>query len=254
MEKKRLHSIDTLRGITMVSMILYHFCWDLKYISGYGMKWYDTPGGYLWQQSICMTFILIAGFCFHLTGNPIKNGLLVSACGIIVTLVTVFAMPDAPVFFGILTMTGSSILLTGLVKKAADGSPAHPGAWLAICAALFFITRHINSRVLQLFFTDILLPEGWYQGGGSDGMENPLLTYLGITQNGFQSSDYFSMLPWFFLFMTGCFLYYPAKNWFNNRMFEIRLPFFTWFGRHSLLVYMLHQPILYVIVSLMPKP
>ncbi len=247
MDKKRLHLIDTLRGVTMVSMILYHFCWDLKYINGFAMDWYESFGGFLWQQSICWSFILIAGFCFHLTKKPLKNGLVVFACGVVVTCVTLVAMPDDAVHFGVLTMIGSSILLAVPLRRVLGDSPGHPCASLVVCALLFAMTRGINDRSLNLFFTTIDLPEALYNGGGSDGMGRPFLTYLGFTQNGFASSDYFSLLPWFFLFLTGYFLYHVLKGRLNAPCFGLRLPFFTWFGRHSLVVYMGHQVVLYAI-------
>ncbi len=242
---KRLDSIDTIRGITMVSMILYHFCWDLKYLDGFSMDWYGKLGSHLWQQSICWAFILIAGFCFHLAKRPLRNGALVFVCGVIVTCVTLLALPEAPVLFGVLTMTGSSIILMSVVKLIFKEKTRYPYAMLFVSVLLFAITKPINYGYLNLFVKNVQLPAALYAGGGADGMGNGFLTYLGIMQDGFYSSDYFSLMPWFFLFLTGYFLYYILENSFESQLFKIKLPFFTWFGRHSLIVYMVHQVILY---------
>ena len=59
----RLAGLDTIRGITLLSMMLYHTCWDLVFLFGKKIPGYSGFGGYVWQQSICWTFILLAGFC-----------------------------------------------------------------------------------------------------------------------------------------------------------------------------------------------
>ena len=64
--KTRYALPDTLRGLTLLSMIAYHGCWDMVYIWGADWPWYHSTGAYLWQQSICWTFILLSGYSFSL--------------------------------------------------------------------------------------------------------------------------------------------------------------------------------------------
>ena len=64
--RRRIASLDALRGLTLVSMIAYHACWDLVYLFHADWDWYRGTGAYIWQQSICWTFILLSGFCFSL--------------------------------------------------------------------------------------------------------------------------------------------------------------------------------------------
>lgn len=45
--------LDELRGLDLVSMMLYHACWDLVFLFGVQMNWYAATPGHLWQQSIC---------------------------------------------------------------------------------------------------------------------------------------------------------------------------------------------------------
>ena len=254
----RLQTIDTLRGITMLSMILYHLCWDLKYLNGYNLSWYGTKWTYIWQQSICWSFIFIAGFCMHFAKQPLRNGSLVFVCGVIVTCVTSIFLPEAPVYFGVLTLLGSSMIMVSLLQiifrqrtvlknipKEDASSDAFSLTGFVISALLFAVTKSINRGYLKIAFMTIALPTALYSGGGQDGMSNLALTYLGFMQNGFYSSDYFSFMPWFFLFMVGYFSYELMTVHFNKKLFHISIPFFTWFGRHSLIVYMLHQIILY---------
>ena len=70
---QRCRALDWIRGITLVSMILYHGAWDLVYLFGANWDWYRSKGAYVWQQSICWTFILLSGFCWAL-GGPDRDG------------------------------------------------------------------------------------------------------------------------------------------------------------------------------------
>ncbi len=255
---KRLETIDSMRGITMLSMILFHFCWDLKYIDGFTMDWYGTKATYLWQQSICWTFILIAGFCMHFARKPLKNGLVVFVCGFIVTVVTMIALPEAAVIFGVLTCIGSCMLLTGAIrlitgrlKNEPDGYLINPFWGFFTTVILFAVTKSINYGYLIFGPFMLNLPRFLYTQGGFEGMSHLELTYLGFMQDGFYSTDYFSLMPWMFLFLAGYYLYGILKNTFAHNLFHIKIPFFTWFGRHSLLVYMLHQPLLYLLSLLL---
>ncbi|WP_044917043.1 heparan-alpha-glucosaminide N-acetyltransferase [Butyrivibrio sp. WCE2006] len=273
--KSRLETIDTIRGITLISMILYHFCWDLKYIKGLNMPWYGTFGSYLWQQSICWSFILISGFCMHFARKPIRNGVLVFLCGIIITCVTVLVLPDAPVYFGVLTFLGSAMILLGAVislynKINSTGNAGLSGIngksngpdlsvanlkdplWgLFISVVLFAITKPINRGFLNLFVSNIALPDTLYGQVGQDVLHNSYLTYLGFMQNGFYSSDYFSLMPWIFLFIAGYFLHSVIKKKFGLGIFHINIKPLSWIGRHSLIIYMLHQPVLYGITMIL---
>ena len=62
MEGKRRYLLDGLRGLTLISMILYHGMFDLVEIYGLHIPWFVERPGYVWQQSICWIFILLSGF------------------------------------------------------------------------------------------------------------------------------------------------------------------------------------------------
>lgn len=64
--------LDELRGLDLISMMLYHGMWDLVYLFGVRAPWYGSWQGELWQQSICWVFILLSGFCLPL-GRPRSN-------------------------------------------------------------------------------------------------------------------------------------------------------------------------------------
>lgn len=77
----RSGTLDSLRGLTLFSMIAYHLCWDLVYLRGLPWAWYNGFWAYIWQQSICCTLhsalrVLLSGPARH----PIRRG-AISFCG-----------------------------------------------------------------------------------------------------------------------------------------------------------------------------
>ena len=66
--------LDELRGLDLVSMMLYHACWDMMFLFGIWMDWYAGMPGRLWQQTICWVFILLSGFCVQLGHHTLRRG------------------------------------------------------------------------------------------------------------------------------------------------------------------------------------
>ena len=275
----RYHKLDEIRGITLISMILYHGCWDAVYMLGCDWTWYHSTEAYWWQQSIAWTFILLSGFCWQLGKRRLRRGLTVFGAGLLVTAATVAFMPQSRIVFGVLTLLGSCMLLMipldgmleRLRRRQVRGSDARSGAGvgLAISAVLFFLTRNVNQGFLGLEKLNIVqLPESWYCNG--------FTTYLGFPQPGFFSTDYFSLIPWFFLFLCGYFLFsllqkrealersmqpaaaqqltpqgaQKAKTATESApLHEKIMAPIRWMGRHSLLVYLAHQPALFAVCT-----
>lgn len=228
--------LDELRGLDLISMMFFHGMWDLVFLFGLPVQWYQDKPGYIWQQTICWIFILLSGFCVPLGHKTAQRGAEVFGAGALVTLVTWALMPADLVLFGVLTFLGSAMLLTALVRPLLDRVPA--GVGLAVSAALFFLTRNVNQGFLG--FEGLLLapvPAGFYA--------NTLTAFLGFPQPGFYSTDYFSLIPWLFLFWAGFFLHKVVGR---ENMEPLRCsvcPPLGWMGRHSLLLYLLHQPVIY---------
>lgn len=137
--------LDELRGLDLVSMMLYHGCWDLVNLFGIQADWYYGLPGHLWQQSICWVFILLSGFCVQLGHHTLRRGAQVFGAGALVTAVTLLFMPEDRVVFGVLTLLGSAMLLTGLLEKPLRRIP--PAAGFAISAVLFALTRNVSGRL-----------------------------------------------------------------------------------------------------------
>lgn len=221
-------------------MIAYHACWDLVWIFGVDWPWYHSPGAFLWQQSICWTFILLSGFCWPLGRHPFRRGSIIFLCGFLITAVTVLFMPQNQILFGVLTLLGSCMLLLYLFHPVLCKIPSGLGAILSFL--LFLFLRNINQGVLGFFHLQFFsLPEFLYR--------NLLTAYLGFPPTGFFSVDYFSLLPWGFLFLTGYFLYSLLQNFLRET--PCKLPFLCWLGRRSLPIYLLHQPLVYVLLLIL---
>ncbi len=240
MEKFRYGLLDSLRGLVLVSMILFHACWDLVYIFGKDWNWYFGIGAYIWQQSICWTFILLSGFCWSMGRKPGKRGLIVFLAGAVISLVTVFLMPDERVVFGVLTLIGSCMLIMIILNKRLKNAPA--GVSLVVCIFLFVLTRNVNYGYLGFEGINLIkLPEFLYKG--------LIMTFLGFTDPKFYSTDYFSLFPWIFLFLVGYFLYRIISvindQKIMDKYFRQGAEPFSFLGKHSLIIYMLHQPVLY---------
>lgn len=237
MEHRRYQVLDTIRGCALASMLLYHASWDMVYMFGANWPWYHGFAAYVWQQSICWTFILLSGYCWALGRHQLRRGLTVFSCGALITAVTWLFMRSNLVYCGVLTLLGASSLLLVPLAPALERVPAQAGA--AGSFLLFLLFRDVNAGFLGFEGARLLaLPAGLYR--------NHVTALLGFPPADFFSTDYFSLLPWFFLFLTGWFL-------FRLRPEEVReirrVPVLTAMGRRSLLIYMLHQPVIYALLT-----
>lgn len=247
--KTRYRVLDVLRGLAVFNMIAYHTLWDLVYIFGLDLPWYRSKGAYIWQQSICWFFILLSGFCypFGSTKGKAKRGTVVFLAGALVTLCTKIAMPQECVVFGVLTLLGSCMLLLLPAQRLFE--KAQPALGLVLCLALFFLTRNINDGCLGFESLRFLyIPSKMYK--------NLATAFLGFPSPSFESSDYFSLFPWVFLFAAGCFLNLAFKkrgglDFLRLKRLEGRKTgVLEWVGKNSLVIYLLHQPIIYAVCAL----
>ena len=238
MERRRYQVLDTIRGCALISMILYHACWDLVYMFGMDWLWYRGFAAHVWQQSICWTFLLLSGYCFALGRHQFRRGLTVFSCGALITAVTWLWMPSNLVYCGVLTLLGASSMLLVPLSLVLERLP--PRAGLAGSFLLFLLFRDVNAGFRGFGGRRLpALPGGLYR--------NRLTALLGFPPAGFFSTDYFSLLPWFFLFLTGYFLFRLRPEEAREMR---RVPPAAPLGRHSLPIYMPHQPANYGALAL----
>lgn len=236
----RYHGIDTIRGLNLISMLAYHFVWDEVYLFHKNWTWFYGTLGYLWQQSICWIFILLAGFCWSMGRNKWKRGLIVFGTGAMISIITLFVMPEYRIIIGVLTCIGSCTLIFIPLEQLLKKIPTAGGFFGSFL--LFLLFRNINLGYLGFeSWNFIRLPEDWYC--------NFFTTYIGLKEPNFYSSDYFSILPWIFLFSSGYFCYRILKEKQKLSLFMCKeRKLLETLGRKSLIIYIIHQPLLSIIL------
>ena len=137
-------------------------------------------------------------------------------------------------WFGVLTLLGSSMLLTAALDPRLRRVP--PAVGVALSALLFWVTYPTMKGFWNLPGGRLALPQALYASYAT--------AYLGFLPKGFFSTDYFPLLPWLFLFWAGYFLHHLVGR---GRLAPLRrsvCPPLGWMGRHSLALYLLHQPVI----------
>ena len=248
----RYRLIDAYRGITMISMVLYHTCYDLFAAFGKDPGWVAEKSVFLWQQSICISFILVSGMVWRFgRRRALKRGLILIAFGTAITLVTTAIMPDQAIHYGILTFIGiATVFMIPLDKiphkpKSGKNNPVLTELLhIVICLVLFAVTKHLpNGYIGTRYHVLAGFPDALYR--------HSYLAPLGLPASGFRSADYFPLIPWMFMYLTG---HHLGNILFENEAFiklgRRKIPFLSWLGTKSLLVYIIHQPVCFGIVWL----
>lgn len=240
-EKKRINLIDAIRGLAVVDMVLFHFVYDIFVIFLEQPRWPYTFPVPLWQRTICITFIFISGFSFCLAKSHMKQAVKLIGTGVLITLFTYFFIPSLVIYYGIIFFLGVAALITAGLHKVLKGRFAVCG--LLVSLVLFVVFYSVSSGTLNLFFTQIQLPESLYS--------TSWLVFLGFPNEGFYSSDYFGVLPWIFMYFAGYFACNILKDKISKiSIFYLRIPFLEFFGRHSYIIYLVHQPICFIVAGL----
>lgn len=212
---KRFWELDALRGISILAMVGIHLLYDLGVSLPLPLQLAQDWGG-------CI-FLLLSGICVTLGHHPIRRGLVVLGCGMVCTLVTwgLYALKLASdqliIWFGVLHCLGVCMLLWPLFERFRSKT-------LVILSGIFMVSG--------FYFRSLLL-------------NVPFLIPLGIRPPGFASADYFPLLPNLGFFLLGAVvgrrLYAKGQSLFPNASGS---RFLCFCGRHSLIIYLLHQPIL----------
>lgn len=233
----RIFFLDELRALALIGMIVYHAAYDLYAIFGVDFDFYSGGWDTL-QMAVCCTFIVIAGISARLTKSALKHGLVVFGCGMLMTIGTYFFMPSQIIRFGVLHFLGASMIIYHLFRRSVNKTPALLGAVISISAYLCLYGLPSGS----IFFGKVAVPANLYF--------SKILAVIGLPGNGFRSADYFPLLPWFFLFLFGCFI----GKWFRERkipdfMLKKHSDFLCSIGSNTLAIYIVHQPVIYGVLT-----
>lgn len=243
---KRLNLIDSIRGITIISMIGFHACWILWYFGiliSSDLLFGDAF--FVWERTICCTFIFISGYSFTLGHHHFRRGVIILFLGIAITILSLKFAYDVRDIFGILWFLGLAQLFQ-IVYDRLFGNDNKIIAFigmilsLAVFVAVWDINRG-NIGIANLFRYD--MPKSLYNGY--------FMTLIGFQDPNFYSVDYFSFIPWIFLYITG---YYCGilfkKTKFESKILVKKIPVLSWMGRHSLEIYIIHPIVLFVVIYL----
>lgn len=227
--KQRIELMDAMRGLALCLMVIHHFLYDLCAFCGVPWVWFTNPVFDALHYFFAGLFILLSGVSSNFSRSNVKRGLKALAVSLGITAVTYFM--DMPILFGVLHLLASCMLLYGLTQ----------GFWQRLNAAAPWVTPAIS--VLGVLATARLV-----RGRPTD---VPHLWMFGFTTPGFYSSDYFPLLPWMFVFLLGTWAgKYIREGRLPRWFYETRAPHLAAVGRHSLLIYVAHQPVLYALTML----
>ncbi|MEM5500666.1 heparan-alpha-glucosaminide N-acetyltransferase [Ahrensia kielensis] len=234
--KTRLPFLDVLRGIALVAMAIYHFGWDLAFFNYVAPELVNEGAWKYFARSIASSFLILVGIGLILAhSNGIgwqgfwRRWAKVAGAALIITIATYFATPDAFIFFGIL----------------------HHIAFASLAGLLF----------LRLPWPALIILGAVWIGAAPylrlDALSGLHMAWTGLANETVRSNDYVPVFPWFGVVLIGmgigAFLF-QREQLFTNPFAQFS---HTWLGRllayigrHSLIFYLIHQPILIALIYL----
>ena len=218
--ENRIPELDAARGFCILGMAAVHLIYDLTELYPV-LTWQYPPFFLLLKDWGGIAFFLISGICITLGSHPLRRGLIVLGCGLLVSAVTVL-MGAMPIRFGVLHCLGLCMLLWSFFRNFSLKMLCTFGAAL---------------WVLGMIFAKITV-------------DAPYLYPLGLTAPDFESADYFPLLPYLGYFLLGAVCgktYYKRRESLFPHFPQLR--FLCLCGRHSLFIYLIHQPLLILAIE-----
>lgn len=223
--KNRIWELDAARGLALLGMLIVHLIYDLVELVGV-FSWQE-PAWFLFVKNNCgFIFLVISGVSASLGSRSLRRGIQVFLCGLLCTAVTGvmylldWADRSIVIYFGVLHCLGVCMMLWHFLRKLPTRALGVLGG---VLAAVGLILRRFT-------------------------VDTPYLIWLGLTFPGFATADYFPLLPHLGFFLLGAFL---GRTLYRKQ--ESLLPrapvgnpmirFACFCGRHSLAIYLLHQPV-----------
>ena len=239
----RYHIIDLLRGLLFIAVVIYHALFDLVYMFGVNLPWFSGGVGRILQIVGACGLILISGMSSNFSRNNVKRGAKVFMYGMALTVSTLVLEAfgiELFIWFGVLHLIGvSGIVVGALEDKFLSRIPPTVGA--AVSALLFAFTYGISDGFVGFFGVPLVkLPTYLYS--------HPGLEWLGFVTKTFSSGDFFPIFPNLFLFLAGYFLWRTIK--LPDKILSAKLAPVNFVGRHTLVIYILHQPVIYGVLWL----
>jgi uncharacterized membrane protein len=241
----RVAWIDAWRGLAIVTMIVYHLCFDLNYFGVLHANFSRDP---IWLASrtlIVTMFLTLVGISLVLSAQrgPVLRRfayrqLRIGACALLVSAASYAMFPSTFIFFGILHFIFvASLVGMILLRQGVPASVYGVAGALAIAAALLWSAPVFNMAPLQWvgFMTHKPVTEDYV----------PLFPWIGVVLLGMAAAQ---LLQKHLAAKRGA---SPAHGVAMPPNPVMRAA--AWMGRHSLAIYMLHQPILLGLLYLLVR-
>lgn len=222
-ESRRIWEIDFFRGIALLLMIYFHVIFDMKEIFDYHVS-YSTGINYYTGKTSAILFIFLSGISSSMSRSNVKRGLKVLAVAMVITIATHLYGNGLGIKFGILHFLGTCMILAPLFQRV--------------------------DKYLLIFLGGIFIWVGNSFAGVT--LSHDYLMVFGLTSTSFISSDYYPLLPWMGVFLFGMaaaqILYRERRSLFP---FVIPKNPISWAGRHTLIFYVIHQPVIMAVLTLL---
>lgn len=213
----RVWELDLLRGVALLLMIVFHLCYDLNVFFHVPVV-YDRGPIYFLGKTAAIMFIFLAGVSANFSRSNWRRGWRLFLLGLGITAVTRIFFPSQVIKFGILHFLGTALMLVAFLIRLS------PLALLALGGV---------SIWLGLYLAWVRVPWDW-------------LFFLGLRSDAFYSADYYPLFPWLGVLLAGVavgkVVYREKKSLFP--FLEGKFRFLAAAGSRTLLLYLLHQPIL----------
>ena len=217
-------AIDALRGMAILAMVVYHFCFDLRYFGVTQWDFYRDPFWLNARTLILSSFLLIAGVSLVLADHSRRSPArfwrhvgTIGVCAVAVSAASYVLFPASWIWFGVLhAIVVSLIVARPLVR--------HPALALVIGAGVIAA----GNLVTHVAF------------------DNRALGWIGFTTTKPRTEDYVPLFPWAGVLLLGIAVgRVLVRTDFRPLNFAEKWPrWMAWLGRHSLAAYMVHQPVL----------
>ena len=235
--RKRIWFLDCLKGIAILLVMLFHFVFDLQYFFAVS---FDCNAGF-WKligRTAASLFIVIAGFCFVIVYTRVPReqalkkiayrSLTLAGAALLITMTSFIFMREGAIVFGILHFLATAPFCVLWCM------PSH-----GRLALLFLLTAVLYSLKSYVHIT------------------NSSLAWLGFEPAYFNSYDHFPLIPWLAVYLIGVFLglvlykdrsiAFPDRS--NTKIGRACMKL----GQHSLILYLMHQPIFFVLLGAVAK-
>lgn len=226
--RERYQAVDALRGLSIILMVVYHFFFDLTMLGLFPYKVMFCKIVEILQIFFAALFVAMSGASSVFSSNLYKRSAKLLICAAVVTVATYLFDSSGFVVFGILHFLGTASLVCAVFKKFMFKINVNPVIWIV----LFVVSRIALNRTFDV----------------------PHLWLLGVCDGNFVSTDYFPIFPWIFAYFAGIsFGKAATAGRLNGAFYQFKAPPLAWVGRHTLAVYLLHQPVIMAIMFLVLK-